>query len=339
LRALIREVCRGKAQKLPVNTQIIRISVFKFNGMTQPIFVLGAAITDIMGFPLGTPTPSDSVPGTIAKASGGVGRNLAENLVRLGIPVELITAFGDDTNGRDLLSQCQELHIGVRHSILANGRRGALHLAVLNENNDLFAGVADLSVMEVLTAAYLEKQMAALQSAAAICLETNVPAATINWVLEQEWDVPLYLDPVSARLALRVADQLGRFHTIKANRRQAEVLSGHRLLHAKDLDTIARKWLDLGVQRVFITLGSQGAFAADHEHQVHLPAAKVKVADTTGAGDAFHAGMLWATLRKWSLEDCCRAGLAASTVAIRSQGAINPELSQSTLLEHIRKFC
>ena len=307
--------------------------------MSKPIFVLGAAITDMMGFPFGKPLPADSVPGSIAKAPGGVARNLSENLVRLGLRVELVTAFGDDPDGRALLKNCQELSIGVRHSILANGHRGALHLAVLDDRKDLFAGVADLSVLSVLSPQYLSEQKAAMEEAEALCLETNTPAEAINWVLEQEWEIPLYLDPVSSHLAVRIQSQIGRFHTIKANRRQAEILTGRRVLNLEDMKKAARKLLDQGVQRVFITLGSQGAFAADHERMVHLPAAKVKVANTTGAGDAFQAGILWASRRKWSLEDCCRAGLAASTIAVRSEHATSVDLSEATLLEHIRKFC
>jgi pseudouridine kinase len=307
--------------------------------MSKPIFVLGAALTDMVGFPQRKPALMDSVPGRVAKASGGVGRNLAENLVRLGLPTELITAFGDDRNGKALLSECQELNIGVRYSILANGRKGALHLAILDENNDLYAGIADLSILDVITSTYLASQLPALQEASLICLETNTPPAAIEWLLEQELDVPIYLDPVSAHLATRVQHQLGKFHTIKVNRRQAEVLGGRPLDQLMDVEKLANKWIALGVQRVFITLGSQGAYAADAERQIHLPAAKVTVADTTGAGDAFQAGLIWASLRKWSLEDCCRAGLAASTVAVRAEGAINKEMSQATLLEHIRKFC
>jgi pseudouridine kinase len=307
--------------------------------MNQAIFVIGAAITDIMGFSSGSLTASDSVPGHITKASGGVGRNIAENLVRLGLAVELITAFGDDDNGRLLLAECQKLNIGVRHSILAEGQAGALHLAVLNENNDLFAGVADLRIMDVITPAYLERQTETLQEARVICLETNLPTDSIQWFLAQEWEAPLYLDPVSDRLSMKVNNQLGKFHTIKANRRQAEILSGHRILQPKDLEIIAQQWLNKGVQRVFITLGKQGAFAANSAQQLHIPAAKVPVVNTTGAGDAFYAGVCWASLRKWSLEDCCRAGLAASTVAVRATTAINPELNEASLLEHIKKFC
>lgn len=307
--------------------------------MSNPIFVLGAALTDMVGFPIEQPALADSVPGRITKTSGGVGRNLAENLVRLGLTTELITAFGDDRNGKALLEECQTLNIGVRHSILANGQKGAIHLAIQDRQKDLFAGIADLSILDVLTPTYLESQLPALEEASIICLETNTPASAIDWLLTQELEVPIYLDPVSAQLASRVKNKLGRFHTIKVNRRQAEILGGQRLEQRSDIEQVARKWLAAGTQRVFITLGDQGAYAADLERQIHLPAAKIAVADTTGAGDAFQAGLIWASLKKWSLEDCCRAGLAASTVAVRTEGAINKEMSQATLLEHIRKFC
>ena len=86
-------------------------------------------------------------------------------------------------------------------------------------------------------------------------------------------------------------------------------------------------------------MGSRGAFAADANSRIHIPAAKVQVASTTGAGDAFHSGLIWASLRNWSLEDCCRAGLAASTIAVKTMAANNPDLTEGLLLEHIRKFC
>lgn len=307
--------------------------------MNKRIFVLGAAITDLMGFPNGNPAPGDSVPGSITKAAGGVGRNLAENLARLGIPVELLTAFGDDDNGKKLITQCQELEIGIRHSILANGQRGAIHLAIMNAQKDLFAGIADLSVMDNVTPSYLAQQFSSLETAEALVIETNLPQDAIDWVLDQEWEIPIYLDPVSEKLSARVKGRIGKFHTIKANKRQAEVLLGRGILNAKDLDEVADQCLKEGVQRIFITMGSRGAFAADANSRIHIPAAKVKVVSTTGAGDAFHAGLIWASLRKWSLEDCCRAGLAASTIAIRSISANNSELAEGALLEHIRKFC
>ena len=307
--------------------------------MNKRIFVLGAAITDLMGFPDGHPISGDSVPGNITKTSGGVGRNLAENLVRLGLPVELLTAFGDDDNGKKLMAECQKLEIGIRHSILANGQRGAMHLAVMDSKNDLFAGLADLSVMDNITPDYLDQQRTSLDNASVLVMETNLPGNVIDWIVDQEWEVPLYLDPVSDRLTLRIKEHLGEFHTIKANKRQAEILLGRNISRPEDLEEIADKCLRAGVQRLFITLGDAGVFAADSNKRIQMAAAKVKVVSTTGAGDAFHAGLIWASLRKWSLDDCCRAGLAASTIAVRSLAANNPELAESALLEYIRKFC
>ncbi len=306
--------------------------------MQNPVFVLGAAITDLMGFPIGAPAPADSIPGRIRKAPGGVGRNLAENLVRLGLPIELITAFGDDENAEHLIRHCQEQAIGLRHSIMVEGQAGAIHLAILDEARDLFAGIADLHVLDAISPSFLEKQEALLE-AAAIVLETNLPAPAIDWLVQQEWSIPLYLDPVSVPLSSRIADHIGAFHTIKANRRQAEALAGRSLLRPKDLEEVAQEWLAKGAQRVFITLGGHGAFAASREQSIHLPAIRTTVENTTGAGDAFMAGLIWASMRNWALDDCCRAGIAAASIAVRSPLANSPDLQEATVLELIKKLC
>ncbi|RME92994.1 MAG: hypothetical protein D6772_16335 [Bacteroidetes bacterium] len=307
--------------------------------MEKRYFVIGAAITDWMGFPEQAPTVADSVPGKVVKAAGGVGRNLAENMVRLGLAVELLTAFGDDADSKQLISHCQHIGIGIRHSLVAEGYRGAMHLAILDGQQDLYTGLADLQVLEVISTDYLQQQWAALSQAAAIIVETNLPQTAIDWLLDQEWDVPLYLDPVSVPLAEKVKGKLAGFHTLKANKRQMEALSGQPIDNARDLNKVARSLLDQGLEQVYITLGSEGAYAASPQGQLHLPAAKVQVANTTGAGDAFLAGVLWACNRNWPLADCCRAGLAASTLAVKSGGTVNPKLNETTLLEHIRKFC
>lgn len=307
--------------------------------MSNTIFVIGAALTDLMGFPSGQPAPTDSVPGLVRYAPGGVGRNLAENLARLQIPTELITAFGDDDFGRELADHCRKVGIGTDYSITAKDRASAINLAILDAQYDLYAGVADLRVLDSLKPDHLDAHREALAGAEAIALETSCSREVIEWLTDQEWEAPLYLDPVSTRLSERVEDKLHRFHTLKANRRQAETLAGRSLLRQSDLDWIAHRWLDKGLERVFITLGSGGAFAADRQGSLLLPAAKLKVANTTGAGDAFLAGIMWATRRGWPLEDCCRAGVAAATIALRSVDAINPAMNENSLLEQLRKLC
>lgn len=309
--------------------------------MGKPIFVIGAATMDLLGFPAAEPAPGRIVPGRVRRVPGGVGRNLAENLVRLGLPTELVTAFGDDPNSRALVKHCQETQVGIRHSLVAEGQPGALLLGVLDQTKHLYSGIADVRVLDHLSPQFLDLQREAFHDARALVLETSVPPTVIDWLLlpEHEWQAPLYLDPVSVHLAERVREYLGRFHTVKVNLRQAEYFSGRPLKDQDDLEALAKVWMQQGVRRVFITLGEQGAFAANVDRAVHLPALQVKVANTTGAGDAFLAGVLWATFRNWPLDDCCRAGLAASTIAVRSPEAISAHLNEATLLEYIRKYC
>lgn len=307
--------------------------------MNNPVFIIGAAISDLMAFPYVDLSEGDSVPGRVLRAPGGVGRNIAENLARLGLHPELISVFGDDPFSRGLASHARRAGIGLDYSLLREKGEGCWHLALYNEENDLHHGVADLSALDDLTPAALEQRLSVLQSASAIVVETNCPEGALNWIATQSWSMPLYLDPVSAVLCRKVAGRLSHYHTLKANRRQAEALTGQILRTRADLERVARSLLVTGLQRIFITLGPEGVFAADKDAMHLLPAAKGPIASTTGAGDAFMAGLLWASRRNWPIDDCARAGLAASALALREEGAVSSVLTEQALLEQLRGLC
>lgn len=307
--------------------------------MHQPVFIIGAAISDLMAFPHSPLEAGESIPGRVLRAPGGVGRNIAENLARLGLHPELVSVFGDDPFSRGLASHARRAGIGLDYSFQREKGEGCWHLAIYGQDNDLHHGVADLSAMHELTPAILAERLPALQAASAIVVETNCTEEALNWIATQAWAAPLYLDPISAVLCQKVTGRLGHYHTLKANRKQAEALTGQILRTRADLERVARSLLIAGLQRVFITLGPEGVFAADREAMHLLPAAKGPVASTTGAGDAFMAGLIWAGRRNWPVEDCARAGLAAAALALREEGAVSSALNEQALLEQLRGLC
>ena len=98
----------------------------------------------------------------------------------------------------------------------------------------------------------------------------------------------------------------------------------------------AQTLLDTGMHRVFISLGSDGVFAADHSGQKRkLPALKGNIVSTTGCGDAFMAALAWAYLQGSDLEKSARAGRAASTVTMASAETISAAMSEQALLAHM----
>ena len=93
----------------------------------------------------------------------------------------------------------------------------------------------------------------------------------------------------------------------------------------------ADRLLEMGVHRLFVSLGADGVFAAMGEERLWLPNLPGKMVNTTGCGDAFMAALVWAYLQGSDLEQTALAGLAAGSIAMESGETINPLMSASAL--------
>ena len=292
------------------------------------VVVVGGANLDVLGFSAGPFMPHDSNPGRIEDSPGGVGRNIAENLARLGVETHLITAFGSDVNGRKLAAECTADGILTEASLTVEHVPGSRYLAILDERGDLSAAVSDMRALDSLTPAVLADQRALLSSADLVVADTNLPAESLVW-LARECSAPLLLDPVSATKALRAADALEGVHTLKLNSLEAGALLGREVDGHRDSDVAraASELLGLGVGRVFITLGRLGVFARDADNSVRLDAAPLRVVNATGAGDAFTAGVACATLGGMALAESAAFGSAMAAVALASARTVSKSVS------------
>ena len=109
------------------------------------------------------------------------------------------------------------------------------------------------------------------------------------------------------------------------------MLSGVAITDEASMHRAADALLATGLHRVFISLGADGVFAADHNGSCHLPCGKVHLVNATGCGDAFMAAIAWAYLEGTDLENTARAGMAASSIAMESKETINPAMAVEEL--------
>ena len=105
---------------------------------------------------------------------------------------------------------------------------------------------------------------------------------------------------------------------------------------AADVAKAADALIQLGVRRMFISLGADGVYAAMGEKRVRLPNLPGKMVNTTGCGDAFMAALVWAYLQDSGLEETARAGLAAGSIAMESAETINPQMSAEALKHRMK---
>ena len=299
------------------------------------VTVVGGMNMDIGGRPYKKLVAKDSNPGAVRMSPGGVGRNIAHNMSLLGLDVRLLTAFGDDVYAQKLAAVCGELGIDISQSPVIPGGHTSTYLFVNDESGDMQLAVSDMDIYDHLTPQVLQSRRQLLDGSQVVVLDTNLPAETVAWVAEN-CRAPIFADPVSTAKAEKLRPVLGRLHTLKPNRIEAELLSGVAISDDASLRRAADALLETGLHRVFISLGADGVFAADRSGQVlHLPAPEGNIVSTTGCGDSFMAALAWAYLQGSDLEKSAWAGLAASTITMASADTINPAMSEEALLAHL----
>ena len=186
----------------------------------KPILVIGSAGIDIVGraaAPLNEQTSNRAV---IRTSRGGVARNVAENLARLGLETILIAAVGDDANGVRLATQAAECGIDTSHMILAPGERTGSYLALIDEQGFLKYGMADIEISEAITPQVLREKRELFKEAAMVVIDAKSAGprrikTTVQ--LARSAKVPVCADPTSTTLAERLRPHLQDLYLVTPN--------------------------------------------------------------------------------------------------------------------------
>lgn len=304
------------------------------------MLVIGACGLDLVGRPDGPFRPGTSNPGEIRLSHGGVARNVAENLARLGMETTLISAVGPDDFGRQLLEQAEQAGVDVSHAIVVPAGRTGSYLALLNEQGGVHLALDDMRVVEAIDASYLRDRESLFQSAQAVFVDANLPPSTLAEAvrLARGAGVPVAADPTSVALATRLVPLLRDVWLITPNEAEAATLAPHAEPHTDrhpGLDA-ARHLVGQGVQIAMVTMAEFGVAYATTEVSGLVPAVQTDIVDPTGAGDAQTAAVLFALLNDIPLDEAVRLGASAAAVTLRSRGSVVQDLSLELLYDQLR---
>ncbi|MDP3654480.1 MAG: PfkB family carbohydrate kinase [Rhodoferax sp.] len=300
------------------------------------IAVIGGANMDIGAQ---TPVPlvtGDSTPGHIRCAPGGVARNVAENLARLGHQACLLSAVGDDVFGKCLLDASTKAGVDTGAVCCLPSQRTASYLSLHGPDGDMAGAVNDMDILDCLSPTFLAPYAAMLQSAACTVLDCNLSPDTLAWLLADTWTQPIFVDAVSMAKCGRIAPWLPRIHLLKVNRLEAEVLCGRAVVSIEDARLSATHLHQRGVRHVVVSLGEQGVCWCDADGSVGWqPVRPVKVVNTSGAGDALLAGLVHAHLNRMPLPVAVDFAMACAELTLSSTFANAPELSVAMVQRHL----
>ena len=148
----------------------------------------------------------------------------------------------------------------------------------------------------------------------------------------------MILDTVSTKKAIKVKDFIGRFHTIKPNRMEAEILSGISIYSKDDMKRAGDYFLNKGVKKVFISLGSDGVFFMTENIAETIKIPRINPASSTGAGDAFVAGIAYGEYHDYDIKSAAKIGLGAAILTSLSDKTVSEQMSIKNVENIIREM-
>lgn len=296
----------------------------------RPIVCIGAANLDRKLRTLGKLALGTSNPARQSESFGGVARNIAENLVRLGAPTSLITAVGLDASGRALLAHADDAGIDTRGALRVDGVASGTYTAVLDQDGEMRVALADMAINDMLVPAFFASRAPQRAGASLIVADLNLPREAVATLLAdaRQDAVPLVVVAVSEPKIERLPRDLRGLRLLILNLGELAARTGHVLDTDMAIGRACAALQQDGAHDVIVTRGAQGVMFTTAGGMRSLPAPATAVVDVTGAGDAFAAAVCWSLYSgEASLEVACRRGLELSAMTIGCAQTVCPQLT------------
>jgi pseudouridine kinase len=289
--------------------------------------VIGGANVDLKARSGARATGHTSNPGHGSMAPGGVARNIAENLARLGDRVHLVSVVGRDPLGDNLLEHTAAAGVRIEH-VARTDRPTGTYTAVLDVDGELLVAIADMEATAELGPEQLQAARDVIATAGVVVLDGNLGRAAFEHALDLSEGVRTVFEPVSVPKAAGLKDALdARIYAVTPNRDELAALTGLPTRTDRQVRTAARALHAHGIELVWIRLGEWGSVLSTTGEVIEIPALPTTVQDVTGAGDSMLGAFCHVLLAGGSPEEAARFGHAAAALTIASPHTVRPDLT------------
>ena len=307
----------------------------------QPV-VIGGMVMDLRG----RPKPGKKLqlktsnPGNLNQTPGGVSRNIAENMLRLGIEPFMISVVGDDHIGNNLLEHSKKIGLPTEGVSILKKKRTSFYLAILEQDGDLHTAIADMDIFDMITPQLVLNHIEAVSQAPMVIMDTNMPIDTLHQIAKlcEENNTPLWVEPVSVAKSKKAIDIMDKITYLSPNIDELASLSGIFIQSHKDIERACRNLIKDGVDHIMVTLGKNGVILANKEQIVRYPAFPAQVVDVTGAGDSFGGGVVYALMKGFSIEKAIPYGLVVAKTTIETDETVASDLNPEFIEEEYRRL-
>lgn len=285
------------------------------------IVVLGAVFVDIKGYPLSTYIPGGRNAGRVVQVHGGVSRNIVEDIANVELRPTFVSLVDETSAGADVIKKLQSHKVDTRYMRRTEDGMGTW-LAIFDNSGDVTAAISKRPDLRPIAAILDEQGDEIFREADSISLEIDMDKEVVKrtFALAEKYGKPIYAVVSNMSIAVERRDFMRSVHCFICNQQEAGILFSENyddVTPEEMLETLQMKIRGAQISRMVVTMGEQGAvFATLDGESGWCPAKKVDVKDTTGAGDAFFAGVVIGQTYGKSMMESCEIGtrLAASVI-------------------------
>ena len=287
------------------------------------IVVVGNVFVDIKGFPDDLYIPTGRNAGRVEIVHGGVGRNVVEDIANVELRPVFVSMVDDTAEGESVLRKLKNHKVNPDYVVVTPDGMG-MWLAVFNQYGDVAGSISKRPNMEALKRLLEEKGDEIFRDADSIVLEIDLDKDIVKQVFKyaEKYGKKVYAVVANMGIASQRRDFLQSIDCFVCNALEAGILfvTDFSEMGPEELcEALSERVISARIPSMVVTMGSRGAVYADMNGGKGIcPAEKVKVRDTTGAGDAFCAGVAIGLTYGKSMSDAVEIGtrLASSVITV-----------------------
>lgn len=303
---------------------------------TSAVYCIGGINVDRKYNLIGDLVEGTSNPAHSQVFVGGVGRNVAENLGRLGHDPYMISVGGYDQDFEFIKKKSQDF-INFQYVKQLHDYSTGSYSAVLNGEGEMQFAISVMEVLNEMDVKFISAFQTILKDAKLIVVDLNLPLETVEYLTEfsRSREIDLVIIPVSSPKMKNLPKSLDGVKWIIVNQDESESFFGVKIKSDEDFDNLIDSWLETGVEQVIVTRGKNYSVYGNNKGKrlKFFPPMTDNVIDVTGAGDSYSAGVIHGHLLGLSPEETIEYAMTNAFYTIQTDSTVREDLNKNKLEE------
>ena len=298
------------------------------------ILVIGGANRDITARANQEMIPlAESHIGQVSQTAGGVGRNIAEALARLGQKVTLLSAFGDDEFAHQMMAHLTGLDIDISPSLRVDGQDSDCYLTIHDKDGEQVTAINQMALSDKITPRVITEQAEMIAAADFVICDCNLGENSLSEIASMKRKGQLVLDGVSSAKIGRASQIISDVDILKCSRAEALSLVGGDE-NTPD-EAVVEMMADRGAAHIVLSQGASGfcIYRDDEAHQIE--AIQTAPETISGAGDCLLAGYIYGLATGRSVKEAGMIARQCAYLSCQSVSAVSDHISLETIKNEI----